>query len=252
MEKKVEKEWYDDANIVTSLLLGLLVLIIIISQAFAIRNQLGFSYMLQSLFNYNTVYLFFLAYFIFLKTKVGKRYFNLMNLILTVLQVLVLFGSILDVIQFFGLGTLFNLILNLVLLIYMVYVLMKETRLWEVLHFDGLQLHLIKNRQFFTAIACVSIIILVIELIDSIEFDHVVLKLLECIYSIGFARYLYLYQDYKEEKVRQQEQKEEEELSETTEFPELNIEQIAKEEKEDQKTSSKRSGRKAKDGDKNE
>lgn len=231
MNDRKEKEWYDDANIVTSVLIGILILILIISQAFAIRHQMGIDYMLRSLFNYNTVYVFFLSYFVLLKTKVGKRYFQLMNVILIILEVLVLFGSILNVIQFFGLGTLFHLIMNLVLLTYMGYVLLKETKIWELFHFDGLQLHLIKNNQFFTALSFINIIILVIELIDSIEFDHVVLKLMECIYMIGFARYLYLYQDYQEEKERGPLSSKEEEWEATREIPGLRMEEVAKEDK---------------------
>lgn len=231
LNDRKEKEWYDDANVVTSLLIGILILILIISQAFAIRHQMGIDYMLRSLFNYNTIYVFFLSYFVLLKTKVGKRYFQLMNVILTVLEVLVLFGSILNVIQFFGLGTLFNLIMNIVLLTYMGYVLLRETKIWDLFHFEGLQLHLIKNSQFFTALSFINIIILVIELINSIEFDHVVLKLMECIYMIGFARYLYLYQDYQEKKEREPLEEKEEEWEATREIPGLSIEEVAKEDK---------------------
>lgn len=48
LNDRKEKEWYDDANIVTSLLIGVLILILIISQAFAIRHQMGIDYMLRS------------------------------------------------------------------------------------------------------------------------------------------------------------------------------------------------------------
>lgn len=200
MTNKQEREWYYDANTITSLMIGIIVLLLISSQAFAIRNQMGIEYMLRSLFNYNSFYLIFLAYFVLLKTKIGKRYFNIMNLVLLSLEILVLFGSAIDVIQFFSLSTIFALILNLILFIYMAYVYLKDTRIWNMFHLDALQIQIVKNSQFFITITSVSLIILLIELITSIEFDHVVLKMLECLFIVGYTRFLYLYQDYKEKK----------------------------------------------------
>ena len=73
MEKiQKEKEWYDNPNLLTNILIGLIAIIIIFSQTFAVRNNLGAEDIFRSLLNYNSIYILMLIYFILLKTRVGR------------------------------------------------------------------------------------------------------------------------------------------------------------------------------------
>ena len=77
MEKSVKKrvEWYNDASIITTGLIGLIIVTILLSQSFAIKNGLGAVEILSSILTHNSIYLCVCLYFIALKTKFGKRYF---------------------------------------------------------------------------------------------------------------------------------------------------------------------------------
>ena len=83
MEKNEKKvEWYNEPSMVTSILIGLIVVIILLSQSFAIKNELSAMSILSSILSHNSVYLLVCVYFIFLKTKLGKKYFNYLNIFL--------------------------------------------------------------------------------------------------------------------------------------------------------------------------
>ena len=76
-----EKEWYDNPDLITTMLIGVIILSIILSQSFAIRNHLDTGTILRSILNHNSLYLLALVYFIFIKTKIEKRYFHFLNII---------------------------------------------------------------------------------------------------------------------------------------------------------------------------
>ena len=75
-KKKNEIEWYDNPNLITSFIIGLIALIVILSQSFAINNHLSAMEILSSILNHNIVYLLMCVYFVALKTKPGKKYFD--------------------------------------------------------------------------------------------------------------------------------------------------------------------------------
>ena len=84
MEKKnnsKELNWYDSGNVITSLIIGIILLVIVCSQSFAVSGKSSLA-LFGSVINHNSIYLLVLVYFIALKTKEGKRYFNYLNVVL--------------------------------------------------------------------------------------------------------------------------------------------------------------------------
>ena len=81
-KKILAREWYDNPNFITTFTIIVLGFIIILSQSFAVKNGIGSSAILRNLFNHNSMYIVGLLYFIPLKTKTGKKYFNFLNLFL--------------------------------------------------------------------------------------------------------------------------------------------------------------------------
>lgn len=194
MEKiKTEKEWYDNPNILTSILIGFIAIIVILSQSFAVKNNLGAEDIFRSLLNYNSIYILVLVYFIMLKTKVGKRYFNFLNILLILVYFLSTFASLLTVFQSFGITSLISCALNFVILFYIVYTFMKDTRFYHELKLEKIPFDEVTNEWYFYAIGILSVILLVANLILVENFQSVVLALFNCIYMIMFARYVYLY-----------------------------------------------------------
>ena len=107
MEKiKTEKEWYDNPNVLTNILIVFIGIIVILSQSFAVKSNLGAEDIFRSLLNYNSTYILVLVYFIMLKTKIGKRYFNFLNILLIIVYFLNTFASLLTVFQSFGITSL--------------------------------------------------------------------------------------------------------------------------------------------------
>ena len=79
MKEKENVSLFDDPDKVTGLIIGLILIIIILSQSFAINNNLGAIEIFRNILNHNSIYLFMLLYFVSLKTYLGKRYFNYLN-----------------------------------------------------------------------------------------------------------------------------------------------------------------------------
>ena len=68
-------KWYDNAKTITSLIIVTIILIFICSQSIAVGVNNSFK-IFSSVINHNTSYLLILIYFISIRTKFGKRYFN--------------------------------------------------------------------------------------------------------------------------------------------------------------------------------
>ena len=64
-----EKDFFDSPNMITFIITGLLVVLIILSQSFAIQSHLGASDIFRSIINHNSIYLVSLFYFILIKVK---------------------------------------------------------------------------------------------------------------------------------------------------------------------------------------
>lgn len=203
-KKKTEIEWYDNPGIVTNVIIALIAVIIILSQSFAINNNLSTQEILRSIINHNSVYLIVLVYFVALKTKIGKRYFDFLNVFLILLYFITGVTSILTVFQSFSLETLISCAMHLVLFIYLFHTFFRRTRVWREFHLTKSPFNEIKNDAYFYSITVLVVLLLAIDLIATTTFDGTVLALFDAIYMVLFARYVYLYGcflDNKEKKI---------------------------------------------------
>lgn len=192
-EKKVELEWYDNPSIVTNLLIVVISLIIIFSQSFAVNSNMSAIYILRSIMNHNSTYLLTLVYFCALKFNVGKKYFNFLNVFLILLYFLIGFASVFTIFQSFSFYTLLSLVLHIIFLIYLIHTFLRGTRLWKEFGLVKSPFNEITNEGYFYSIMVFAVILLSVNLISSTSFDGTVLTLFDCIYTILFARYVYLY-----------------------------------------------------------
>ena len=203
-KNKTEIEWYDNPGIVTNVIIALIAVIIILSQSFAINNNLSTQEILRSIINHNSVYLIVLVYFVALKTKIGKRYFDFLNVFLILLYFITGVTSILTVFQSFSLETLISCAMHLVLFIYLFHTFFRRTRVWREFHLTKSPFNEIKNDAYFYSITVLVVLLLAIDLIATTTFDGTVLALFDAIYMVLFARYVYWYGcvlDKKEKKI---------------------------------------------------
>lgn len=206
-----EKEWYDNPDLITTMLIGVIILSIILSQSFAIRNHLDTGTILRSILNHNSLYLLALVYFIFIKTKIGKRYFHFLNIFISIVFCLTTIASMFTIFQSFGLSSLINLALNIVMTIYFIYVFIRDTVIGTELKINEAPMDEVNNNQYFYAIIGLIVVSLVVALISASTFDGIVIALLDAIYYCLFARYIFLYKEFQDGKkiVRKVEEKKE-------------------------------------------
>ena len=203
-KKQVEVEWYDNPGIITNIIIALIAIIIILSQSFAINNNLSTQAILSSIINHNSVYLIVLVYFVALKTRVGKRYFDFLNVFLVLLYFITAITSILTLFQSFSLETFVGCLLHLTLFIYLFHILFRRTRVWKEFHLNRSPFNEIKSDAYFYAIFVFTVFILAIDLIATTTPDGTILACLDAFFMILFARYIYLYGcfvDNKEKKI---------------------------------------------------
>lgn len=193
-KEELKKIWYDSSHYITNLAIIFIAIIIVLSQAFAVNNGLSTADMVRNLLNHNILYLIGLVYFIPLKTKAGKKYFNYLNIFFIIIYFIFSITSVLTMIQSFGLTSLINFTINFIFLIYMSHNLLKNTRIWKELKMNSSPFYEINNENYFYALIVLSMILLAINLIESNMFDGVILSLLSTIYNCILARYIYLYQ----------------------------------------------------------
>lgn len=204
MEKEEKKqknkieviEWHDNPNFITNLTITTLVLIIILSQSFAVKNDIGATAILRNLFNHNSIYLVGLLYFIPLKTKTGKKYFNFLNLFLILIYAIFTVTSLLTVVQSFGLTSIVTLGINLILLVYMVHSLLYNTRIWKEFKLEKSPLNEINSINYFYTLIILEVILLTINLIQTSTFEGAILATIVTIYTFFLARFIYLYREY--------------------------------------------------------
>jgi len=194
MEDK-DSKWYNSGNMVINAIIGIILVIIISSQSFAVGQTLSLQ-LLGSIINHNSIYLFVLVYFIFLKFKFGKKYFNYLNVVLIFIYFIAAFTSVLTVVQAFSLDSLLDFILSLILLIYMTHTLFRDTRVWKEFKLNNSPFNELSNDWLFYSLVIVSVTLLIINLISTVVLSGVVISILDTIYVILFGRYIYLYRDY--------------------------------------------------------
>lgn len=198
MDKTVvsERKWYNNPNILTTISITVLTLIILLSQSYAVKNNLSTNDILRNLLNHNTLYIIGLIYFIPLKTKAGKKYFNYLNLFLILIYLIFSVTSVLSIIRSFGLTSLATLGINIIFLIYMVHIFLKKTRFWKDFRLEKSPFNEIKNDNYFYAIVALSIILLAINLIAASNVDGIIISIVVMLYNLVLARYIYTYQLY--------------------------------------------------------
>ena len=219
-QNKKEKDWFDSPNIVTYVIIGLLIILILASQSFAIQNRLSFGEIFRSIINHNAIYFITLIYFVLLRFKIGKKYFDYLNVLMAILYLLLSFASVFTIFQSFGLASLLNLALTVVLTLYFIYAFICNTVIGKELKISNTPLNEIKNQQYFSIICVLLALILVVDLIAATDFEGVVISLLEVMYQVLFARYIYLYKEYSDTKAkRRKESLKQEEVVEEKEEP---------------------------------
>ena len=198
MKKQIE--WYNSPDLVTNFIIGLIALIIILSQSFAINNNLSAINILGSIMNHNSIYLLVFGYFVLLKTKIGKKYFDFLNIFLILIYALEAITSLLTVFQSFTLGTLCSLAINFILIVYLVHTFLRNTGVWKSADLAKSPFNEITNNSYFYSILVISITLLAVNLILTTSLDGTILTLMDTGYIILFARYIFLYREYLDNK----------------------------------------------------
>lgn len=197
MDKK--EKWYNNANTVTNIIIGVILLIIVISQSFALGRN-GSIELFTSIINHNSIYLFILIYLALLKLPAGKSYFNYLNVFLIFIYFITTITSLLTMIQAFSLNSSLDFFLNILLLIYLVHTLMRDTRIWREFYLSKSPFNELPNDFMFYSISGVSLVLLAVNLISTVAIRGVILSTLDTVYIILMARYVYLYRNYLDKK----------------------------------------------------
>lgn len=203
MEKERQKtqiEWYDNPNIITNLIIIFIGIIIILSQSFAINNNLSTGEILRSIINHNSLYLILLVYFVGLKTKIGKKYFDFFNVFLILLYFINAITSILTIFQSFSLEALVDCVLQLVLFIYLFHTMFRRTRIWKDFHLNKSPFSEIKNDAYFSSVVILASILWAVDLIVTTTPDGTILTCLDTAFLLLFDRYIFLYGCFLENK----------------------------------------------------
>ena len=202
MEKNEKKqvEWYNEPSIITNLLLGVILINILLCQAFAIKNDLSALSILSSILTHNSIYILVFIYFIFLKTKIGKKYFDYLNIFLILIYSLISFTSLLSVLQSFNSASIMSLCIHIFFVLYLIHTFLRGTRLWKEFKLNKSPFNEFTNDGFFYALVFMGVVLLAVNLIMTTSFDGTILSLLDYGFTVLFARYIYLYGVYLDSK----------------------------------------------------
>lgn len=244
MNKSKEKDFFDSPSMITYILIGLLVVLIILSQSFAIQSHMAAEDIFRSIINHNSIYLVSLIYFILIRVKFGKKYFDYLNVVMFVFYLLTTFASLFTIFQSFGFDSILNLTFNVLITLYFGYSFFTSTVIGKDLRLSDSPLAEINNGQYYYLLIGIIAISLIVSLVSVNSFEDVVVYLLEAIYQFMFVRYIYLYKEYIERKELEA-SKEKEKKEETVE--EVEEDKIIKEEEKPKEV--KRRGRPKKNKD---
>ena len=220
MNKSSEKDFFDSPSMITYILIGLLVVLIILSQSFAIQSHMEAGDIFRSIINHNSIYLVSLIYFILIRVKFGKKYFDYLNVIMFVFYLLTTFASLFTIFQSFGFDSILNLAFNVLITLYFGYSFFTSTVIGKDLRLSDSPLSEINNGQYYYLLIGIIAISLIVSLVSVNSFEDVVVHLLEAIYKFMFVRYIYLYKEYierKELEVFKEKEKKEEKVEEVKE-----------------------------------
>ena len=220
MNKSSEKDFFDSPSMITYILIGLLVVLIILSQSFAIQSHMEAGDIFRSIINHNSIYLVSLIYFILIRVKFGKKYFDYLNVVMFVFYLLTTFASLFTIFQSFGFDSILNLAFNVLITLYFGYSFFTSTVIGKDLRLSDSPLAEINNGQYYYLLIGIIAISLIVSLVSVNSFEDVVVHLLEAIYKFMFVRYIYLYKEYierKELEVFKEKEKKEEKVEEVKE-----------------------------------
>ena len=196
MENKTNKiKWYESGNVITTLLIIVILAAIFCSQSFAVVGDSSFS-TFTSVINHNSLYLVVLIYFVLLKTKGGKKYFNYLNVFLIFFYFIAMITSFLTLIQSFSLTTIIDFLKNLVLVIYLIHTFFRDTVVWKEFRLGRSPFNEIRNESYFYALLVLIVFDLVVNLISTVVVSGLFISVLDAIYLLLFGRYIYLYREY--------------------------------------------------------
>lgn len=215
MEKKKNKVlWYDNSNIITSAIIGLIIFIIILSQSFAVNNELSTILIFRDIINHNINYILILIYFIFLKFSFGKKYFNYLNVFLSLLYLIFTITSFLSVFQSISIINILSLAIKVILFIYLIHTMFIDTRYYKECKLNKSPFNEFSNEDYFCALSVLAVVLFLFNLFIIKSYDGAIISLLDTVYVILLARYIYLYKDYLDlktfVKLKENEKKEEE------------------------------------------
>lgn len=198
MNEKIKKEWYNDGKKITWLILLTILSIIVCSQAFVSRS---FSFtLLGSIINHNSIYFVLLVYFVLLQFSLGKKYFNYLNIFLGLVYLIKMATSFLTILQAFSPVAILVFILNVVLLVYFIHTMFRDSIIWRKYRFDQSPFNEIKNDSYYYAVVIISLLLLAVNLIGTVSISGVLLSILDTCYYVLFGRYIYLYCKYLDDK----------------------------------------------------
>ena len=196
--KRQEKniEWYNNPNFIIWLIIGIISLIILSSQSFTSIGNVSPIKMVQNILNHNITYMIVLVYFISLKTKAGKKYFDYSNILMILFFTITFVTSILTIFQSFSLVSILTLFNNFLILIYFFHNFLRGTRFWKEFKLNKSPFNELSNDWYFNAIMVIEITLYAVSLISMTTVDGTFLATFDCIYIILFTRYVYLYGEY--------------------------------------------------------
>lgn len=197
-EKKIV--WYENESIITNIIIFVLGLGIILGQVFFINSNNSFLSVINSIINKNLIYLLILIYFVFIKFKTGKKYFNYLNIFLVSIYFINSITSLLTCLQSFTLVSIITFFINITLLIYLSHSLFRSSRIYLELEINKSIFNEIKSINYFYTIIFSSIILLLVNLITVSDVNSVYLVLIEFSYFMLLARYISLYNKFIDER----------------------------------------------------
>lgn len=196
MSHKVEKmKWYESENVITTLIIATILVIIFCSQSFTISIDNSLS-ILSSILNHNSLYLVVLIYFVLLKLKVGKKYFNFLNVFLVFFYFISMVTSLLTLVQSFSLNTILGFFLDFVLFVYLLHTMFRDTSIWREFRLGKSPFNEISNDNYYYALVILVAIDLVVNLIFTVVVSGLFLSILDALFVLLFGRYIYLYREY--------------------------------------------------------
>ena len=195
MKDKEPIKWFDNAKIITTLIICTIALMVICSQSFVVVKESSIR-VFSSVINHNTIYLLILIYFICLKTSFGKKNFNYINVFLIFIYFILSVTSFLTIIQSFSINTVVTFLIYFILLIYLFHTMFRDTRVWKEFKLGNSPFNEITNDIFYSTILILVSFALIVNLISTVVLSGLVVSILEAIYVSLLARYIYLYREY--------------------------------------------------------